>query len=93
MTGGIELKDPRKKDVTPSGDKGTQGATPIQPPVPASLPDLQKYIPQVLRQMYDLGRKAMLTQQEKNLQKACKMNLNLALEDLNNIVRWRQEPS
>ena len=93
MTGGIEQKDPRKKDVTPSGDKGTPKATPIQPPAPASLQDLQEYIPQVLRQMYDLGRKAMLTSQEKNLQKACKMNLNSALEDLNNIVRWRQEPS
>ena len=93
MTGGIKLKDPRRKDVTLSGDKSTPKATPIQPPAPASLQDLQEYIPQVLRQMYHLGRKTMLTSQEKNLQKVCKMNLNSALDDLNNIVRWRQEPS
>ena len=93
MTGCIELRDPRKKGVTPSGDKGTPKPTPIQPPAPASLQDLQKYIPQVLRQMHDLGRKATLTIQEKNFQRASKTNLNLALDDLNNIVRWRQAPS
>ena len=43
--------------------------------------------------MHDLGRKATLTVEEKNLQKACKTNLNSALDDLNNIVRWRQTPS
>ena len=93
MTGCIELRDPRKKGVTPSGDKGTPKPTPIQPLAPASLQDLQKYIPQVLQQMHDLGRKATLTIQEKNLQRASKTNLNLALDDLNNIVRWRQAPS
>ena len=93
MIGGIELKDPRKKDVTPSGDKGTPKVTSIQPPAPASLQDLQEYIPQVLRQMNDLGRKTMLTSQEKNLQKVYKTNLNSALDDLNNILRWRQAPS
>ena len=93
MTGCIELRDPRKESVTPSGDKGTPKLTPIQPPAPASLQDLQKYTPQVLQQMHDLGRKAVLTVEEKNLQKACKTNLNSALDDLNNIVRWRQTPS
>ena len=93
MTGCIELRDPRKKGVTPSGDKGTPKPTPIQPPAPASLQDLQKYIPQVLQQKHDLGRKATLTVPEKNLQRACKTNLNSALDDLNNIVRWRQVPS
>ena len=93
MTGCIELKNPRKESVTPSGDKGTPKPTPIQPPAPASLQDLQKYIPQVFEQMHDLRRKATLTVEEKNLQKACKTNLNSALDDLNNILRWRQTPS
>ena len=34
-----------------------------------------------------------MTVEEKNLQKACRTNLNSALDDLNNIVRWRQIPS
>ena len=99
MTGEIKLKDPRKEGgwknegPTPARSKSASKVIPVQPPAPASLQDLQKYTPQVLRQMYTLGKKTVLTSQEKALHKTCRMNLNSALDDLNNIVRWRQEPS
>ena len=48
MTGCIELRDPRKESITPSGDKGAPKPIPIQQLAPANLQDLQKYIPQVL---------------------------------------------